>query len=46
MDHLDGILLVDRLDEHQRKKAKKILARREQAANAPDPDGLRRLLGF
>jgi len=46
MDHLDGILLIERLDEDQRKKAKKILLKRQIKADGPDPDGLRRLLGF
>ncbi len=46
MDHLDGILLIERLDDDQRKKARKILAKRADAATGPDPDGLRRLLGF
>jgi len=43
---LDGILLIERLDEDQRKKAKKILLKRQIKADGPDPDGLRRLLGF
>jgi peptide deformylase len=46
MDHLDGILLIERLDEDQRKKAKKILMKRQLREDSPDPDGLRRLLGF
>ena len=35
-----------RLDDDQRKKAKKILLKRQIKADGPDPDGLRRLLGF
>ncbi len=46
MDHLDGILLIEHLDDDQRKKAKKILLKRQMKADGPDPDGLRRLLGF
>ena len=46
MDHLDGILLVERLDDDQRKKARKLLLKRQLRAEGPDPDGLRRLLGF
>ena len=39
VDHLDGVLLVERLDEDQRREAKRIL--RERALNlASDPDGL------
>lgn len=40
MDHLDGVLLVERLDEDQKKSAKKQV--RKMMANLParDPDGL------
>jgi peptide deformylase len=43
VDHLDGVLLVERLDEDQRKEAMRIL--RSWALDFPggDPDGLRRL---
>ena len=43
VDHLDGVLLVERLDEEQRKEALRIL--RARALNLPvdDPDGLGRL---
>ncbi len=43
LDHLDGILLVERLDDEQRREAKKML---RQGALHPrrDPDGLRQLL--
>ena len=45
MDHLNGVLLVERLDDDQRKKAKKELRQRIALLNGPDPDGLRSLLG-
>jgi len=38
LDHLDGILLVERLDDDQRREAKRILGGRRLAAS--DPDGL------
>ncbi len=40
VDHLDGVLLVERLDEDQRKEALRLL--RARALNLPtgDPDGL------
>jgi peptide deformylase len=41
LDHLDGILLVDRLDEDQRRAAKKLLRERAIEISASgDPDGL------
>ena len=40
IDHLDGILLIERLDEDQRRQARRILRSRTLAA---DPDGLSRL---
>jgi peptide deformylase len=40
LDHLDGILLVERLDEDQRKEALKILRTRTLSLPASDPDGL------
>ena len=40
LDHLDGILLVERLDEDQRKEALKILRGRTLSLPAADPDGL------
>ena len=45
MDHLEGILLVERLDDDQRRAAKKLL--RHRAAELPlrDPDGLHSLIG-
>ena len=39
LDHLDGVLLVERLDPDQRKEARAML-RREFAARTRDPDGL------
>ena len=43
LDHLDGILLVERLDEDQRKEALKILRSRTLDLPASDPDGLANL---
>jgi peptide deformylase len=43
LDHLDGILLVERLDEDQRKQALKILRSRTLDLPANDPDGLANL---
>lgn len=40
LDHLDGILLVERLDADQRKEAMKILRGRTLQLPAGDPDGL------
>jgi peptide deformylase len=40
MDHLDGILLVERLDEDQRKEALRILRGRTLHLPEVDPDGL------
>src|ERR1700689_5023630 len=40
LDHLDGILLVERLDEDQRREAKAILGSRTLDLAANDPDGL------
>jgi peptide deformylase len=42
LDHLDGILLVERLDEDQRKEAMKILRSRTLLLPEADPDGLSR----
>ncbi len=44
LDHLDGILLVERLDEEQRKEALKILRSRTLHRPSSDPDGLANLL--
>src|SRR3974390_2496747 len=43
MDHLDGILLVDRLDEDQRKEARRILRERVLELSPSDPEGPARL---
>lgn len=43
MDHLDGILLVERLDPDQRREARALL-RREFSTLQSDPDGLASLL--
>jgi len=43
VDHLDGVLLVERLDEDQRKEAKRILRARALDLPDADPDGLRSL---
>jgi peptide deformylase len=40
LDHLDGILLVERLNEEQRKDAVKILRERTMQLSVADPDGL------
>jgi peptide deformylase len=40
LDHLDGILLVERLDDDQRKDALKILRSRTLDLASSDPDGL------
>jgi peptide deformylase len=45
MDHLDGVLLIERLDPDQRKEAKKILRARKLELSNNDPDGLHLLLG-
>ena len=43
LDHLDGVLLVERLNEDQRKEAMKILRSRTLHLPASDPDGLSNL---
>jgi peptide deformylase len=44
LDHLDGILLVERLDDEQRREAKRLLRSRALALPASDADGLSNLL--
>jgi peptide deformylase len=44
LDHLDGILLVEHLDETQRKEALKILRSRSMDLRPSDPDGISKLL--
>ena len=44
IDHLDGVLLVERLDEDQRREARRVLrARTLSLPTGPDPDGVARL---
>jgi peptide deformylase len=43
-DHLDGVLLVERLTDEQKKDAKKLLRKRRLTLTRDD-DGLRQLLG-
>jgi peptide deformylase len=43
LDHLDGILLIERLDDDQRRAAKKLLRERALELSGADPDGLGRL---
>jgi peptide deformylase len=45
VDHLDGVLLVERLDADQRKEALRILRARALHLPGDDPDGLGRLVG-
>ena len=44
VDHLDGILLVEHLDDEQRREAMRILRARALRLPGDDPDGLRRLV--
>ena len=44
VDHLDGFLLIDRLDDDQRKAAKRALRKMQISVSANDPDGLHQLL--
>ncbi|MGH9021306.1 MAG: peptide deformylase, partial [Acidimicrobiales bacterium] len=44
VDHLDGVLLIERLDDDQRRDAKRLLRERGVRPRANDPDGLHRLL--
>jgi peptide deformylase len=44
VDHLDGVLLVERLNDEQKKEAKRILRKRRLSLTRDD-DGLRQLLG-
>jgi peptide deformylase len=45
VDHLDGILLIERLSDEQKKEAKKLLRKRRLRLSREDHDGLRQLLG-
>ena len=44
-DHLNGMLLIDRLDADQRREAKILLREQRLQIAANDPDGLHRLFG-
>jgi len=44
VDHLEGVLLIERLDADQRKAAKRVLHERQILLSSNDPDGLHRLL--
>jgi peptide deformylase len=44
-DHLDGVLLVERLTDEQKKEAKKILRKRRLNISSDDHDGLHQLFG-
>ena len=46
LDHLEGILLVERLNEDQRKEALKILRSRTLDQSPSDPDGLSKLFSL
>jgi peptide deformylase len=45
MDHLDGVLLIERLDDDQRKDAKKLLRKRRLEVASNNSDGLNLLFG-
>ncbi len=45
VDHLDGFLLIDRLDDDQRKAAKRALRKMQISVVSNDHDGLHQLLG-
>ena len=45
MDHLNGMLLIERLDADQRREAKILLREQRLQIAANDPDGLHRLFG-
>lgn len=44
-DHLDGVLLIERLTDEQKKEAKKFLRKRRLSFLRDDHDGLKQLLG-
>ncbi|MDE3008417.1 MAG: peptide deformylase [Acidobacteriota bacterium] len=44
VDHLDGVLLIERLSDEQRREAKRLLRKRRLRLSAGDPDGFRQLL--
>ena len=45
VDHLDGVLLLERLSNDQKKEAKKLLRKRRLSFLRDDHDGLKQLLG-
>jgi peptide deformylase len=45
VDHLDGVLLLERLSDDQKKEAKKLLRKRRLSFLRDDHDGLKQLLG-
>jgi peptide deformylase len=45
VDHLNGFLLIDRLDDEQRKAAKRVLRKMQIRVSPHDHDGLFQLLG-
>lgn len=45
VDHLDGVLLIERLSEEQKKEVKKVLRKRRLTFTRNDHDGLHQLLG-
>jgi peptide deformylase len=45
VDHLDGVLLIERLSEEQKKEVKKVLRKRRLTFARDDHDGLHQLLG-
>jgi len=45
VDHLDGVLLIERLSDDQKKEAKKLLRKRRLSFLRDDHDGLKQLLG-
>jgi peptide deformylase len=45
VDHLDGFLLIDRLDDDQRKAAKRALRKMQIRLSDHEHDGLHQLLG-
>lgn len=45
VDHLDGVLLIERLSDDQKKEAKRMLRKRRLKISRDDHDGLHQLLG-
>jgi peptide deformylase len=45
VDHLDGVLLIERLSDDQKNEAKKLLRKRRLSFLRDDHDGLKQLLG-